>query len=124
MKAAALSVVGAVLSLMLRKNTPETALLLTLSVSCVVLYFGLQLLEEITGFFERITAVSGLSGAVISIVLKCAGISVITKFAVGICDEAGQKSVSTGVELVGAASALYTALPLMETVLERITGLL
>ncbi len=123
-KAAALSITGAVLGLLLRKNNPETALLLLVSVSCAVMYLALETFSEVASFMDELSNMAGISSAWLNAILKIVGIAVLTKLASGICSDAGQSSASSALEFLGAAAALYTALPLMKTVLQMINSLL
>lgn len=123
-KAGAIAVIGALFSLLLKKNSPETALLLTLAVGCAILYFAMEVITALVDFFVETAAETGLTGAVVSVLLKAAGIAVITKFVVCICDESGQKTAAAAVELTGAALALYTALPLIKSVLDMVDSFL
>ena len=123
MKAAAVSVVGAVMAVVLKKNSPEMAVLLTISLGCLVLYLAADIFSTVVHFMEELTDTAGLSSASLAVVMKTVGIAVLTKIASGICSDAGQGSVASALELLGSAAALYIALPLMETVFHMIRSL-
>ena len=124
LKAAAVAVVGAVLGLVLKKNTPEISLLLSMAISCAVLALGAELLKDVLDFVTSLTEVTNISSASISAVLKAVGIGIVTRIAVDICKDSGQTSAASSVELAGTVTALFVAMPLMETVLEMIRSLL
>ena len=67
---------------------------------------------------------ANISPAVDMPVLKCVGIGVVTKIAADLCRDAGQSAAGGAVELVGAMSAVYVALPLLRTLLETLESLL
>ena len=122
-KAAAVSVVGAVLAIVLKKNSPEMALLLTVSLGCLVLYLAVDVVTNVAQFMDDLSSVAGISSASLAIVMKTVGIAILTKLAAGICSDAGQGSVASALELMGSAAALYIALPLMKTVFQMVSSL-
>jgi stage III sporulation protein AD len=123
-KAAVIAVVGAVITLVIKKNSPEMALLLAAALTLLILYFAADAIARLMGFIETLSDTAELSPALISIVMKTVGIAILTKLSADVCRDAGQSSVASGLELTGAAAALYVALPLMETVFSMINDLL
>ena len=122
-KAAAIAVAGTVIALVVKKNSPEMALLLTVALSMTVLYLAFSAITEITGFLRSLASVSGLSPEVLTIVLKTVGVGVISKLASDICRDAGQASVASGIEFTGSVAAVFIALPLFKTVISMIDSL-
>jgi len=123
-RAVILGVVGAVLCLVMRKNSPEVGLLLALAVALLVVGLGAQLIGAILDFAETLSAAAGLSPALLGPVLRTVGIAILTRLASDICKDAGQGAIASTVELTGTVAALYIALPLMQTVFQMIGGLL
>jgi len=123
-RALILGVVGSVLCLVIRKNSPEIGLILALSVSFLVVGLGIELIVAILGFVEALQDAAGLSPALIVPVLKTVGIGILTRLAADICKDAGQSAIASTMELAGTVAALYIALPLMQTVFRMIGGLL
>ncbi|UOO37140.1 stage III sporulation protein AD [Oscillospiraceae bacterium CM] len=122
-KVAAIAVAGTVLALVIRKNSPELALMLTVSLALVALYLAFDTIKSVTDFVLSLSDMALVSPAVLSIVFKAVGISIITKLSADVCRDAGQSSVASGVELAGSFAALYLALPLFETVITMIQSL-
>ena len=124
MKAAAVAIAGAVLTMLLKKSAPELGLALSLAVSLLAAGLGAGLLEELSGVLELAREQTGLSGAVVGPVYKCVGIGVVTRLTGDICKDAGQGAVSSAVELCGTVCALSAALPLVRTLLQMIGDML
>lgn len=122
-KVAAIAVAGTVLSLVIKKNSPEMALMLTISLALVALYLAFDTIKEVTQFITSLADMAQISPAVLTVVIKAVGISVVSKLSSDVCRDAGQTSVASGVELVGAFTALYISLPLFKTVLSMIGSL-
>jgi stage III sporulation protein AD len=122
-KIAAIAVVGTVLGLVIKKNSPEMALMLTVSLAMAALYLAFDTIRGITDFIRTLADTCDISPEVLSIVFKTVGISIVTKLASDVCKDAGQGSVATGVELTGAVAALYLSLPLFKSVITMISSL-
>lgn len=123
-KIAAIAVTGTVLSLVIKKNSPEMSLMLTISLALVALYLAFDTIKGITDFLSSFAETAQISPAVLAIVFKTIGISIVTKLCADVCRDAGQSSVASGVELAGSFSALYISLPLFKTVMSMVESLI
>ena len=122
-KVAAIAVTGAVLGLVIKKNSPEMAIMLTISLALIALYLAFDTIRGVTDFVQSLAETTKISPAILTVVLKTVGISIITKLSADVCRDAGQASVGSGIELAGAFAALYIALPLFKTVMDMIRSL-
>lgn len=124
LKAAAVGIVGAILCLLLKKSAPELGLMLSIAVSLLAAALGAELLEEVVDLLTLLQEETAVSASVVSPVLKCVAIGVVTRLAVDMCRDAGQGAVATAVELCGTACAMTAALPLVRTLLQMIGEML
>lgn len=124
MKVAAVAVAGAVLGLVIKKSNPDMSLLLGLVLSLAAVFAAVDLIASVVEFIRSLAEAANVSPAVLSIVFKTVGVSIVTRIASDVCKDAGQSSVASGVELVGSLTALYIALPLLETVVGMIRSLI
>ena len=124
-KAAAAAIFSAVMALMIKKQNPEAALLLGAVTALGILAASFGLLD---GFrdLRRVTVVMlGEEGELfVGPVLKCLGISVITRLTADLCRDAAQNAAASSVELAGTVCAMGTAMPLLMSVLKMIGGML
>lgn len=124
MKAAAIAVSGAAIALLLKKNTPEISVLVSVISAVAILMLTLDRFLDISGFIGELVEAAGLSPAVVSPVVKTVGIGLITKLSSDICKDAGQNTACTVVETAGSIAAVTVALPLMKTVFRMISSLI
>ena len=123
-KAAAAGVTGSVMALLIRRSAPELGFAVSAAVAILA---GLLAAQAVSGLTELLTLAeenTGLSPAVVSPVLKCVGIGVVTHMASQLCRDAQQGSVGAAVELCGVLCALYVSLPLIESLLSVVETLL
>ena len=117
-KGSVIGVIASVLGLLLKKNAPEFALLLTLSAAAAIVGFALSIMGDIKDFVYEVAERGAVSSVLLTPLVKCVGISVCAKLASDICKDAGFSASASAVELVASAAALYAALPLMRAVLK------
>lgn len=117
---AILCIVGAVLGLMIKKNTPEMALLLSVAVGGIILLSLLQEAGEIWNFLWDLTKRTGVPQAVFSPLMKTVGIAIVTKIGSDLCRDAGESAMASLVETAGAICAILAALPLLQSVIELV----
>lgn len=120
MKAAAVAVAGAILTMLLKKSAPELGLALSIAVSLLAAGLGAGVLEELGEVMELAREQTGLSAAVVAPVYKCVGIGIVSRLCADICKDAGQGAVASAVELCGTVCALAAALPLIRSLLTMI----
>lgn len=123
-KAAAIGIAGASVALLLKKNMPEMALLLSIATAIVILILALESFLGISKFVEDMISTTGLSSAIVSPVIKTVGIGLITKLTSDICRDSGQTTAGTVVDTAGTVAAVTVALPLMKTVFSMISALM
>ena len=122
-QAAALGLVGALVGLLLKKNAPELGLALSLAICLMAAGMAMELFAQLKEIIDLARTQTGLSPAIVSPVLKCVGIGVVTRLATDLCKDAGQGAIASAVEMCGAACAMVTALPLIRSLLQMISEL-
>lgn len=123
-KAAVTVIVGALMSLLLRRSAPELGLAVSISVSLLAATFAMELVSGLSEILSLVREETGLSPAVVGPVMKCVGVGIVTRLSADICRDAGQSAAASAVELCGTACALVTALPLIRSLLKMISEML
>ena len=119
-----LGLVGAVMCLLIKRESPELSLVLAIAVSLLVAAIAIEIVRAILDFVEILREAADISPYVIGPVLKTVGISILTRLTADTCKDAGQGSIASTVELAGTVAAIYIALPLMRSVFDMIARLL
>ena len=123
-KLAAVGVTAVVLSAVLRKNTPELALLLALAAGLWMLALTASGLGAVVELMNELAEQAGLSEVLLEPVMKTVALSILTRLTAEICRSAGEGGVAAFVETAGAALALLAALPLVRAVAQLMGELL
>ena len=122
-KVAALALVAALCTLIIKSKNSEQAFLLGTATAVIICLASMKLLGDIIDFVKELVSLSNISHAVFLPVLKCMGIAVITKLVCELCKDAGQAGIASAAEYTGAVAAVYTALPLLRTTLDLLVNL-
>ena len=117
---AAAALVGLILTLVVGRQSKDLSLLLSLAV-CVLLCLGaLEFLEPVTEFLAQLRKLGDLDGEAVSILLKCAGIGMLSDLAGLLCADAGEGAMGKALQLCSNAAILWLSLPLFRQVLTMI----
>ena len=123
-QAAGLCVVGALLALVVRRGSPETALLLALASAAAVLALLVPVVGDLWDFLRQLEAYAGVSEELFVPLYKTAAIALVVRAGGGLCRDAGESALASVLETAGALCALLAALPLMRAVLELLVELM
>ena len=123
-KLAAVGVTAVVLSAVLRKNTPELALLLALAAGLWMLALTASGLGAVVELMNELAEQAALTDVLLEPVVKTVALSILTRLTVEICRSAGEGGVAAFVETAGAVLALLAALPLIRAVAQMMGELL
>lgn len=123
-QAAGLCVIGAVLALLVRRGSPETALLLALAAAAAVIALVVPLVGELWDFLRRLEDYTGVSTELFAPLYKTAAIALVVRAGGGLCRDAGESALAAVLETAGTVCALLAALPLMKAVLELLVELM
>ena len=114
-----LSVVGvtaAVLCAVLRKSTPELAVLLALAAGAGILFLAADALGGALDVLVELTALAGVEDELLRPVVKVVAISLLTRITAEVCRSAGEGGIAAFVETGGTVLALGVSLPLIRAV--------
>ena len=122
-KAAAVVLLCAACSLLIKPKNPEFSFVLSAICAVCVCAAAVGMISSLADFISGIIKNSGLPYALFVPIIKCVGISVLTKLVCNLCKDAGQNGTSSAVEYLGRAAMVYAAIPLLQTLLKTLEGL-
>lgn len=123
-KAVAAALIAAVLVLALGKGEKEFAAMLSLFACCVLALAAVSYLEPVVGFFEELRELGQLDGQMLTILIKSVGIGIVAELAALVCADAGNAALGRAVELLACAVVLWMSIPLFQSLLDLIQGIL
>lgn len=111
-----------VLSLVLKKDAPVIAFLLTLTVGVLIL---LRIAGQCSGAVQRFSLLlsqAGMDSTLYLPVVKSVGVAAVVRVMGALCRDAGQSALAVKLELAGTAAVLTLCLPLLEQVFQLIAN--
>lgn len=124
LQATALVLVTVVLGLMLKGQHKPIAALLSLGGCCIVCLSAVRYLSPVVDFLTRLRDLAGISDEMLSILLKAAGIGLLSELAGVICADVGDAALGKTVGLLGCGAIVWVSLPLLEQLLELLQEVL
>lgn len=119
-----IAITGAIISLLIKQQRPEFAILTSITTGIVLIFFALSAISDIIGVLENIFEKVSIDYKFIIIVIKIIGIAYACQFAQDICTDAGEKAIGTYISLAGKALIIIQAMPIMLSLLNLIIGIL
>ena len=117
-KASAIAAVSAICILLIKKSNGEIGLAVAIAAAAVICFAAAQLFGSIMELVRYAIGQTGLSSALFMPIIKC------VKIGSGLCKDAGQSGIASSLEMLGSAAALFTAIPVISSLLETIDGLI
>ena len=123
-KAAGAALIACVCMVLIKKRSPEHALLLgtmtAVTISAAAVMAGTQIVQ----LWTEISQSAVISGAVVAPVAKCVALGIITRLSADLCRDSGSAAIASAVELIGCVCALLAAAPHMVMLVEMVGGIL
>ena len=122
-KIIALGMVGTIFAVLLKKENPQMAMLVT-AITCVLI-FGLICtpLGELIAMLQTAAEEAGVKTEDFGVVLKVIGIAYLTQFGAQLCADAGEGAIAAKIELAGKIMMMTIAAPVLMGLLETVMGL-
>lgn len=123
-KVSAVALTGVVLNAVLKRNTPELAILLGVCAGMWILWSVADGFAAVQVLMSELIQLSGLTEELIEPVVKTVVYSVVTRITAELCRSAGESGTAVFVETAGTVLALTAALPLIRAVTLLMTEML
>ena len=124
LKISAVALVGALLALILKKQAPEHAMLVTVACGAVLLLFALDLFGTLAQYWDRLAARIPYTEEIAGPLFKATGIAIIAHLSAELCRDCGQSALGEKVELAGTAACIVVMIPLAEMVFDLVDTML
>lgn len=121
LKVCVIALVGVLAVTALRRSVPEMSVAATAALILVMIFVASGVLGAVIEFIYELAGNAGIDDELLRPLIKCVGVSIVTRLGCDVCRDGGISSAASYIELVGGAVAVMIAAPLMLTVLRQIT---
>ena len=116
----ALGLVSTSLAVVLKKESPQFALLLTVVTGVLIFFMVCGYLE---GMLRETAEREGVGSGYFAVVLRVIGIAYLTQFGAQLCVDAGETAIGSKIELAGKILMMAAAMPVLTALLEMVMNL-
>lgn len=120
LKLVSIAMISGLLIVMLEKTAPVNALVLSIAVTVMFALVSAAFLEPVLSFLRRLENDCGVSAVYTGTMIKCLLISLVSRWGVSFCKDAGQTGMASVLELGGTLAAVWAAIPLFEAFLSML----
>lgn len=113
-----------ILTLLFASHGKETGMVLTIGVCCMVLLIMVSFLDPVMTFLRQLTDSGELDADMIRILIKIAGIAILSEIASMVCNDSGNSSLGKALQMLGTAVILWLSIPVFQSLLDLIHGIL
>lgn len=124
LKACGAVLIALILILTHGNQSRDLSTVLGIAVCCMVALTALEYLRPVIDFLNQLEQLGGLDSGTIRILLKAAGIGLVSEIAGLVCTDAGNSSLGKTVQLLGSAVILWLSLPLFTMLMELLQRIL
>ena len=124
MKAAGAALIASILGLALSKQAKDMQVLLIIAGCCMVAGIAATYLRPVLELLSELQTLGNLNPELTEILIKAAGVGLLSELACMICNDAGNASLGKTVQLMGSAVVLYLAIPVFRGLIELVQGIL
>ncbi|MBP2633783.1 MAG: stage sporulation protein [Firmicutes bacterium] len=112
------------LVLMMKKDRPEFAIQLSLTLTIVIFLIILNKVQVVLQLFYDLAEKANISMMYLNTLLKIIGIAYITEFGAQVCKDAGEGAIAGKIEFAGKVMVMVMAIPIIALVIDTIVKLL
>lgn len=120
---AMLALVGTFLALAVKKENPSIGLCVSLITGLLLLWTAAEYAAKIFYALETLAQKTMLSGGYIEVIVRVLAITYLARFAMDVCEEAGEKGIASQVDLAARLMIAASSVPVLLAVLEMVEEL-
>ena len=120
----AIVLAGLVIITLIKNYRPEFTVPVTITLSLLILWSAAESLKYIFTYMHTMYGQLSNGNEYFPVIIKVLAIAYITEFTASLCEDAGQKSIGTKVELAGKISVFFVAIPVFTSLLNLLGRLI
>lgn len=117
-------VVSLILIVFIRETKREFSLLLSIAVGILVFFSVADNFYSLVKELVNLVSYSSEISSYLSLMIKILGISLLGQFVIDLCKDSGENALATQTEIATKIVIISMTLPLVNTVINIVTGLL
>lgn len=124
LQAAAAVLIALILTQLLSSRDKSYASMLSMAVCAMILLLGINYLAPVVDFLRELENIGNLHGDMVKILLKVAGIGILTEISALLCTDSGNASLAQSLRILSSGVILWLSLPVFRALLDLIQRIL
>ena len=121
---AAIGIIGAVLAVMIKRDSPIFAVMISLAVTVLIFLPVLPQLGAVIGLIYGVSQYLGSGREYVLIVIQIIGIAYVAEFASQLCADCGENSIAAKVDLAGKVLIMAVGAPVVIGLLSTVIAMI
>jgi len=117
---ATVGIIAAVLAVILKRENPSTALMVSIATSVLIFVMILPELATVVNLIRRLSQFVDLGAGHVTTVLKIIGIAYAAEFGSQICADAGEGAIASKIELGGKVLIMAVSAPIIVSLVDQL----
>lgn len=113
-----------ILSLLVSSREKSYGTLLVMAGCVMVLILGVSYLRPVADFLQELQTLGNLQPEVVKILLKVAGMGILTEITCLICADSGNNALGQSLRILSTGVILWLSLPVFQALLDMIRSVL
>ena len=109
---------------LLKEHKTEFKIYISIVVGIIIFAIAADQLKDFIYLINKLTQRINVNQNFVGILLKITGIAILTEFAVSICNDSGETSIASKIDLGGKIIILSMSVPIITSLLEVLLDLL
>ena len=110
--------------IILKQYRPEFALYVSIISGIFILVLSISQISGVINLLKSLASKANINSEFLGIILKITGIAILTEFAVSICQDSGESSIASKIDIGGKVMIITISIPIISSLLETILKVL
>lgn len=119
-----IGLVALIVIIILKQYRPEFAVYASILAGIFILILSFSQISGVINLLKSLASKANINSEFLGIILKITGIAILTEFAVSICQDSGESSIASKIDIGGKVMIITISIPIISSLLETILKVL
>lgn len=119
-----IGLISLIVIIILKQYRPEFALYVSILAGIFILVLSISQISGVINLLKSLATKANINSEFLGIILKITGIAILTEFAVSICQDSGESSIASKIDIGGKVMIITISIPIISSLLETILKVL
>ena len=119
-----IGLISLIIIIILKQYRPEFALYVSILAGIFILLLSISQISGVINLLKSLATKANINSQFLEIILKITGIAILTEFAVSICQDSGESSIASKIDIGGKVMIITISIPIISSLLETILKVL